>query len=158
MTETIKYISNNLGDTDRLALAVAKTFLQGALICLYGEIGTGKTTFVKLLAKHINVKEKVTSPSFVILNEYHSGSLDLYHFDLYRLEKEGIESISPELLEYSEKENAFIVIEWAEYSMGVLPNDRAEIYISYLGETSREFQIKLYGKHKNSDNSLNKRL
>ncbi len=117
----------------------------GGLICLYGDIGVGKTTFVKYLAKELDIKEKVTSPSFVILNEYHSGKISLYHFDLYRLEKEGLESILDELHDYTENNKVLAVIEWAEFSSGDLPENRLEIKIMYIDEIQREFLITAFG-------------
>ena len=147
MQNTYTFTSNSPDDTDKLAKELAKSIKHtGVLICLYGDIGSGKTTFVKSLAKHLGITEKVTSPSFVILNEYHSDSISLYHFDLYRLEKEGVDTIMEELKEYTEKENSVTVIEWAEFSPEDLPEDRIDIEINYLGETSREFVIKKRGQ------------
>ncbi|OGI01133.1 MAG: tRNA (adenosine(37)-N6)-threonylcarbamoyltransferase complex ATPase subunit type 1 TsaE [Candidatus Melainabacteria bacterium GWF2_37_15] len=147
MENTYTFISNSPEDTDKLAEKLAINLSpSGNLICLYGDIGSGKTTFVKSLAKHLGITEKVTSPSFVILNEYHSNNVSLYHFDLYRLEKEGVETIMDELKEYTEKENSVTVIEWAEFSPESLPENRIDIEIKYLGETSREFVIKKRGQ------------
>ena len=67
-------ICKTLDDTKELAQKFAKLITNGCFISLYGEIGAGKTAFVKLVADALDVKEKVTSPSFVILNEYHTGS------------------------------------------------------------------------------------
>jgi len=135
----------NLEETDKLAKIFAdKVKDSGAFVCLYGEIGSGKTTFTKSVAKYLGVSENVTSPSFVILNEYHSGVLPVYHFDLYRLELEGVKTIEGELEEYSHGE-ILTLVEWAEYSNVELPAERMEIIISYVDETSREFEFKAAG-------------
>jgi len=138
----------NLEETEQLASVFAKIYENsGGLICLYGDIGSGKTTFVKYMANFLEVKEKVTSPSFVILNEYHSGKISIYHFDLYRLEREGLETVLDELHEYTENKNALAIIEWAEFSSGDLPQDRLEVEIKYIDDTEREFIIKSFGKN-----------
>ena len=112
----IKFTCKNLDDTEKLAKKFADLVQDcGCFVNLYGEIGAGKTAFVKLVAKALEVKEKVTSPSFVILNEYHSGKIPVYHFDLYRLENEGVKTIVDELREYSQGEKITFV-EWAEFS------------------------------------------
>ena len=132
---------NNLDETNIIAEKFAKAVKNsGAFVCLYGDIGAGKTAFTKLVAKHLDVKEKVTSPSFVILNEYHTGSIPIYHFDLYRLENEGIKTIYDELREYSEGKQVTFV-EWAEFSDFELPFDRMEIRIEYIDETTRKFDF-----------------
>jgi len=147
MKDEFKIISKSPEETDKIAQALAgKLQNKGILICLYGDIGAGKTTFVKFLAKSLGIKEKITSPSFVILNEYHSNGINLYHFDLYRLEEEGIATILDELHEYTESDNSIALIEWAEFSSGDLPDERLEIKIKYLEETEREFIFKAYGK------------
>ena len=100
---TLTYRCNNLEDTEKVARLFAETIEQtGAFVCLHGDIGAGKTAFTKLVCKYLDVKQRVTSPSFVILNEYKSGKIPVYHFDLYRLESEGVATISDELEEYSE--------------------------------------------------------
>lgn len=86
-------ICQTLDDTKELAEQFAKLIQNGCFISLYGEIGAGKTAFVKLVADALEVKEKVTSPSFVILNEYHTGSIPIYHFDLYRLEMKELKQL-----------------------------------------------------------------
>ena len=137
---------SNIDETAALAKKFAEAIkiskgagaFTGAFICLYGDIGAGKTAFSRFVAKNFNVKEKVTSPSFVIINEYLSGDLPVYHFDLYRLEKEGVHTIVEELNEYS-KPGIVTLVEWAEFSDIELPYDRIEIKIDYLGENARKF-------------------
>jgi tRNA threonylcarbamoyladenosine biosynthesis protein TsaE len=147
MNNNLNIHIKNISETDNFAQNIAGIIVEtGGLICLYGDIGAGKTTFVKHLAKYLDIKEKVTSPSFVILNEYHSGKISLYHFDLYRLEREGLESILDELHEYTENEKVLAIIEWAEFSSGNLPEVRLEIEIKYIDEDKREFILKAFGE------------
>jgi len=146
MNRNFSFIAENLNDTEKFAEIFSEVIdTAGVLICLYGDIGSGKTTFTKSLAKFLGITQKVTSPSFVILNEYSSERVNLYHFDLYRLEQEGVETILDELSEYTEKENSVTLIEWAEFSFGNLPEERIEIKITYLEETKRDFSITAYG-------------
>ena len=132
---------------------LAKRFGQlvkdnGVFVNLYGEIGAGKTAFVRLAAESLGVREKVTSPSFVILNEYHSAEIPIYHFDLYRLEHVGISTITDELREYSEGKKITFV-EWAEFSQGELPFERIEINVTYDDDDSRKYEIKSIGDKNN---------
>lgn len=142
-------VCNNLDDTEKLAEKFAKSINEGAFVCLLGDVGAGKTAFTKFVCKYLGVKEKVTSPSFVILNEYKSGIMPVYHFDLYRLENEGVSTIINELEEYSEGE-ILTLVEWAEFSQNALPFDRIEIHINYIGETQREFVFSSFGEKSDS--------
>ncbi len=135
----------SVDETAKLANKLAALIKNdGAFICLYGDIGAGKTEFSRLLAKSLHVKEKVTSPSFVIINEYLSGEIPVYHFDLYRLEKEGVKTVIEELDEYSKK-GIITLVEWAEFSDIKLPYDRIEIRIDYISDTVRNFNFTAIG-------------
>ncbi len=135
-----------LDDTKKLAYKFANLVKdEGCFVNLFGEIGAGKTAFVKLVAEALGIKEKVTSPSFVILNEYHSASIPVYHFDLYRLEHAGIKTITDELREYSEGRKITFV-EWAEFSQGELPFERIEINVVYADDESRVYEFKSIGE------------
>ena len=137
---------STLGDTKKLAYKFAELVKeQGCFVNLFGEIGAGKTAFVKLVAEALGIKEKVTSPSFVILNEYHSASIPVYHFDLYRLEHTGISTIAEELREYSEGKKITFV-EWAEFSQGELPFERIEVNVTYDDDDSRVYEFKSIGE------------
>lgn len=150
-----KINSNKLSDTDKIAQVLSRFLKHNAgLVCMYGDIGAGKTALTTLCAKYLNVKERVTSPSFVILNEYHSGDIDIYHFDLYRLEHEGLKSILDELQTYSQAPNAITFVEWAEFSENELDIDRLEICIKYTGDTSREFEFTNFNKFSQEDFKL----
>jgi len=129
-----------LKDTKDLAQKFAGLVLEGCFVNLYGEIGAGKTAFVKLVAEALDVKERVTSPSFVILNEYHSGKIPMYHFDLYRLENEGVKTILDELREYSEGKKLTFV-EWAEFSQDEIPFDHLKINVTYDDDDSRTYSF-----------------
>lgn len=132
----------------KLVLEKAKKFNNGTFVCLFGDIGAGKTAFSRFVASEIGVKEKITSPSFVILNEYHSGKIPFYHFDLYRLETVGVKSITDELQQYSEGK-ILTFVEWAEFLQKQIPFDRIEIDIKYETENARTFTFKGYGETNN---------
>lgn len=146
MIETYEKICKNLEDTKDLAKKFAKLVEEkGCFVNLYGEIGAGKTAFVKEVAKEIGIEEKVTSPTFVILNEYHGGKLPMYHFDLYRLENEGVKTIMDELREYSEGKQLTFV-EWAEFSQNEFPFKHIKINVTYEDNDDRKYTFTGYGK------------
>ena len=147
--EKISIKCSTLDDTKKLAEKFAKLVQEkGCFVNLFGDIGAGKTALVRLTAEALGVKEKVTSPSFVILNEYHSASIRVYDFDLYRLEHTGISTITEELREYSEGKKITFV-EWAEFSQGELPFERIEINVTYDDDDSRNYEFKSIGEKNN---------
>ena len=83
MTNSYKKVCYSMDDTRELAKRFAELAKDGCFVNLFGDIGAGKTAFVRLVAEALDIKEKVTSPSFTILNEYHTGEIPIYHFDLY---------------------------------------------------------------------------
>ncbi len=146
MEISFEKICNTLDETKELAEKFAQTVEnKGAFVSLYGEIGAGKTAFVKLVAQALDVKERVTSPSFVILNEYHSAKLPIYHFDLYRLENEGIKTIIDELREYSEGK-ILTFVEWAEFSQDEIPFEHIQISVTYEEDEARKYTFKAFGE------------
>lgn len=145
--KSFETVCKTLSDTKKIAEKFAKLVqAKGAFVSLYGEIGAGKTAFVKLVADALGVKERVTSPSFVILNEYHSSEIPIYHFDLYRLENEGVKTIVDELREYSEgKELTFV--EWAEFSQDEIPFNHIQISVTYEDNDARKYSFKAFGDY-----------
>ena len=146
MQNTFEITCNTLEDTRELARKFANFALKkGCFVSLYGEIGAGKTAFVKLVAEALGVKEKVTSPSFVILNEYLSAKIHIYHFDLYRLEKEGVKTILDELSEYSHGK-ILTFVEWAQFSQGQIPFNHIRINVSYAKGDARIYSFEAFGQ------------
>lgn len=145
MNNNFKTTCKDLTETAHLTKMFAKHIQNSVFVCLFGEIGAGKTAFVKLLAKDMGITDKVTSPSFVILNEYKTGNkVPFYHFDLYRLENTGVSSISDELREYS-RDGIFTFVEWAEFSDEQLPFDRIDINVTYNDDDSRNYEFTARG-------------
>lgn len=145
MQKTLKVECQTLDDTKILAGKFAEIVKEnGIFVNLYGEIGAGKTAFVKLVAEALGVKEKVTSPSFVILNEYHSAELPVYHFDLYRLENEGVKTIIDELREYTK--NCITFVEWAEFSQDEIPFEHLKINVTYGNNETRIYEFMPFGE------------
>lgn len=121
----------SLDQTKKIAALFASSLdKDGLFVTLTGDIGAGKTQFVRYVLEYLNINEKVTSPSFVILNEYKSPLFPIYHFDLYRLEKKGLDSIILELREYS-KTGVLTFIEWAEFAHGEIPKNALRINVQY---------------------------
>jgi tRNA threonylcarbamoyladenosine biosynthesis protein TsaE len=111
----------------------------GEVIELVSDVGGGKTTFVKSLAKGMGSTDTVGSPTFTISRQYTAGVLTLYHFDFYRLHEPGI--MAAELSEVLSDESAVVAIEWADIVEGVLPAERLTITITATGENERTFKF-----------------
>ena len=124
--------------TRNVAEKLASQLGSGSLVELIGDVGSGKTTFVKGLAKGLSSKDEVSSPSFALKNVY-EGRLRLYHFDLYRLEEPGL--INHEITDALNEEDSAVVIEWANASSDILPKDRIKIEFIPDDETTRKLKI-----------------
>ncbi|MBP7212118.1 tRNA (adenosine(37)-N6)-threonylcarbamoyltransferase complex ATPase subunit type 1 TsaE [bacterium] len=145
MEKKFEKICHNIEETQVLAEKFAKLVKEdGAFVSLYGEIGAGKTAFIRFVAKALGVEEKVTSPTFVILNEYHDADIPIYHFDLYRLENEGVKTILDELREYSEG-RVLTFVEWAEFSQDEIPFNHLQVNVTYEDDDSRKYSFKAVG-------------
>ena len=135
----MKFISKSEKDTYKIAKKFERTLSGGEVVILNGDLGAGKTTFTKGLAKALGITENVTSPTFTLMNIYTSGRLTLYHFDMYRIEDE---SEAQELgLDEFFYGNGVCMIEWAENIKNMLPKNLITINITKLGENEREIEI-----------------
>ena len=110
-----------------------------------GNLGSGKTTFIQGLAEGLGIKERIISPTFILMRE-HEISLDpvkvLYHLDLYRLEKnEASEVQNLGLFDIWNKPNSIVVIEWAEKIADIIPENRIWITFEDMGEDKRKIQV-----------------
>jgi tRNA threonylcarbamoyladenosine biosynthesis protein TsaE len=131
-------ILRNEDDTISFAKELAPTLKQGDVLALYGELGAGKTFFTKQLCKYLGVQENVSSPSYVLMNEY-VGNYTIRHLDLYRLDA------AEEVLElglYDLFEDSITIIEWPEIADGMLPVNTIHIYFKFDG-SNRNVKIKI---------------
>lgn len=123
--------------------AIATDILNNAAhktIAFYGEMGVGKTTLIKILAKQLGVNELTNSPTFSIVNEYKTSDNTLYHFDCYRIEdEEEAYDIGIEDYLYSD---AWCFIEWPERIPNLLPEQLTKLYIQKTDEKLRSIQLK----------------
>lgn len=116
------------------------------IICLYGDLGAGKTTFIKGFAELLQIPEiSIKSPTYTYIREYETPSRQVFHFDLYRLEGK-IQTAKNMVSEALERNPDLVVIEWAEYLGKYLPEERIDIRVSVRGETEREIHIKHHTK------------
>lgn len=130
--------------TPRETMEIGHALLQEknapTCICLFGDLGAGKTTFVKGLGKALGIDERsVKSPTFVSLHEYRGSKGKLYHFDLYR--RDGDENIQNEVEEIVKRLDGVVVIEWAEHMKKFLPKQRLDIFFEHGGENTRFIRL-----------------
>ena len=122
-----EFKSFSAGDTEKFAAEIAEKLSPGDVVCLFGEMGVGKTVFTNGLCRALGACEYATSPTFTVVNEYDGADFPVYHFDMYRIEEED------ELLElgFDEYLNAggICIIEWPENVPNSLPKKRINVKI-----------------------------
>ena len=135
------YESDSVEQTEAVAAEVARSLAAGECVALYGDLGAGKTQFVRGLVRGLGGDPRaVSSPTFVLLNVYPGGRLTVYHLDAYRVGgADDFEAIGfSELLE----QGGVVVVEWAERVSSLLPADRIDITIEHIGDERRRLTIR----------------
>ncbi|MBI2876515.1 MAG: tRNA (adenosine(37)-N6)-threonylcarbamoyltransferase complex ATPase subunit type 1 TsaE [Candidatus Tectomicrobia bacterium] len=133
-------ISSSPEETRTIGEEIGRTLGPGTVVCLYGELGVGKTCLIQGLARGLGVKEEreVKSPTFVLIREY-EGTFPIYHFDLYRIESaQELEGLGYEEYFYG---RGVTLIEWADRLEEQLPPDRIEIHLTFLEEDRRRIEV-----------------
>ena len=135
-----KVTTKNEDETIELAQNLESEKFPNMVICLRGDLGSGKTIFTKGIADALGVKDTITSPTFNIIKEY-DGELPLYHMDVYRLDGK-VDGLG---LEEYYKKGGVVVIEWADMIEDYLPDERLDINIKVVDEDVRVFKIVPHG-------------
>ncbi|MEQ9264366.1 MAG: tRNA (adenosine(37)-N6)-threonylcarbamoyltransferase complex ATPase subunit type 1 TsaE [Balneolaceae bacterium] len=133
-------LSSSIQETISFGKKLAEQLVPGNVVCLEGDLGAGKTHFVKGIASYFGVKEeKVSSPTFTLINEY-QGDIPIFHFDCYRLKNE------QEALEIGAEEyfygDGISIVEWPQKIRNLIPAEAVWISITHSGEHQREIVIK----------------
>lgn len=137
-----KCVTKSTIETMELAQKIMAKKFPNLIICLDGDLGSGKTVFTKGIANALGISEVITSPTFTIIKEYLDGNLPLYHMDVYRLNG-NTDGIGIE--EYFIK-GGIIVIEWSATIKDILPKERLDIIIKTEKENERILVLKPHGK------------
>ena len=134
----MQYITNSPAETEAIGAALGKILKPGTVLAYRGDLGAGKTAFTRGLAKGLGCTDIVTSPTYTIVNEYLSGRLPLFHFDMYRLaSSDDLWDIGWE--DYLER-GGVCAVEWSENVADAL-EDAVNVTIEKLGEDSRRITI-----------------
>ncbi len=152
--ETFQTFSED--ETTSLGQAFAERLHKGDTVALFGDLGAGKTEFVKGICRHFDVEEIVTSPTFTVINQYmgqtiHDSTIKIYHVDLYRIDS--VEDLSEiGFNECAHSSDAIKLIEWAEKASGALPADTYSVTFSMRDDDDENIrQIEI--RHGESDRS-----
>ena len=137
-----KITSRSIEDTMELAENIESEKFPGMVICLDGELGSGKTLFVKGFAKSLGIEDNITSPTFNIVKEYETGELPLYHMDVYRLEDTN-EDIG--FQDYFSSD-AISIVEWSDLIADSLPEERLDIKFKVIDEDTRIIKMTPHGQ------------
>ena len=132
------FVSNSAEETMQLGQKVAKAAHNGSTFCFSGDLGAGKTTFVRGMAEALNIKSVVQSPTFNIMKIYFDGLKPLIHIDAYRLADVDTDIGLDEYIGY---ETGLTVIEWPDFIKNLIPNDAISINITNLGDNQRRIVI-----------------
>lgn len=139
----MQYITKYAEETKKLGEKVGKSLQGGEVLCFYGDLGVGKTTFLTGLITHFTGRKRILSPTFIIVRHYlvsHTTIKNIYHIDLYRLEKSE-DMIHLGLNEFIYKPDTVVAIEWAERLKNLLPNRRIDVQLKENGMDERIITI-----------------
>jgi len=140
MFKCMKYTTKNEQETKMLGQKIASQLKGGDILCLYGDLGSGKTTLAKGLAQGFGLKKRMTSPTFSLMNVYPVRSIKLVHIDTYRLKGEQ-ELIDVGVEDYLGAPETICLIEWPEKIKGLLKNKKTlDIKIKHL-RNGREITV-----------------
>ncbi len=135
----MEFITNSPDETEALGAALGRVLQPGTVIAYSGDLGAGKTAFTRGIARGLGIRDIVTSPTYTIVNEYESGRIPLFHFDMYRL------SCSDELFDIGWEDylarGGVCAVEWSENVADALENPLF-VHIEKLGDTSRKITMK----------------
>ena len=137
-----KYTSRCEEDTLEIAENIESEKFPGMVICLDGELGSGKTIFVKGFAKALGITETITSPTFSLVKEYFDGELPLFHMDVYRLDDSNEEFGLDDYL----NQDGVCIIEWPEMIENQIPEERLDIKIKVIDDETRVLVFTPYGQ------------
>ena len=133
------YITHCEEETEALGAAFAAKLTAGAVAALYGELGCGKTAFVRGMARGMGFPGTVTSPTFTIVNEYEGGVLPLFHFDMYRLA--GADELYDIGWEDYLGRGGVCAVEWSENVPGAFEGDEYAVQFRKISDTEREITV-----------------
>ncbi len=135
--------TKNEEETILLGKQIASSLKPGDIIALFGDLGSGKTRFVKGVCEEFRVNDMINSPTFMIVNEYLSGEgVNIYHFDLYRMKTEN-EILAMGFMEYLDG-SSIVLIEWPEHIERLLPEKTIKIHFSHSSENENYRWIKIH--------------
>jgi len=139
----VDLISDSPQETEGFGASLGQLLRGGELICLEGELGSGKTTFIQGLGRGLGVDRPITSPTFTLVNEYRGKNLTFYHVDLYRVGS-GQEIIASGLDDFFFGDGV-CAIEWAEKAKGLVPPERLWITLKHEGQSRRLISMEAIG-------------
>ena len=138
-----EFITHSAAETQACGASLAKALSEQVggekyFVCLYGDLGAGKTAFVRGFASVLSPGSRVKSPTFTVVNEYLGGTVPLYHFDLYRLEDDGDGLYGIGFDDYIS--NGHCIVEWSEF-LPEVPEEAVRVTIEKLGEEKRKITV-----------------
>lgn len=134
--------TRNEEETHKLAAEIGEKVKNGGLVCLFGDLGTGKTTLTKGIAEHFGIEKfSIKSPTYTYVRKHElDNGTHIFHIDLYRLNGED-ELLEEEINEILENKKNIVIIEWADRMEKSLPKDRIDVFLEYVDENSRKITI-----------------
>lgn len=133
------HLTKTAEETKNAGKVFAQALIGGDIVALHGELGSGKTTFTQGLAAGLGVKDRIISPTFVVVRSHifnKNGAKQLFHIDLYRVEK--VDDLKEIGIEEMLNDESIVIIEWPEKMEGLLPEKTKHVFFRYKTDTERE--------------------